>query len=289
MSAAAPTPTPVTVQAAPQITYAAPQVTYLATPSASVTYAGAPVTYAAAPQEPMVAAPQYVMPQQPQQQQPLVSYVVPAPAEAAAGPQPVNLSYVAAPPQTYTMQSAGPTYAALQPAPCALQPAPSMVAYPGISPAYYPQSVREAWNNHFSAFGEQNLDKIMLDYDETSVVRLFTNNTKEKKEFRGTAQIKDMFAGLFAELADKTTLQAPIQDVDEEPKTVFLIWECPGCGYKTATDTFVFGVDFKIKRQNIVVTKEAVAPAISSAVSAPSSAKKSSKKTSKKKKSKGLC
>jgi len=44
--------------------------------------------------------------------------------------------------------------------------------------------------------------------------------------------------------------------VEEANQQVFLVWKCPGCGYDTATDTFILGFDFKITRQNIVVTKK---------------------------------
>merc|ERR1719188_1356214 len=138
-----------------------------------------------------------------------------------------------------------------------------------------------ARDNHFEAFGKQDLDKIMLDYDETSVARVYDNTTGQKTEFRGTAMIRQMFTNLFADLKDLATLDAPVVDVEEDAKQVFLIWKCPGCGYQTATDTFIFGPDFKIKRQNIVVTKEAVA-AMTSAAAAVVPAKVSSEKAEKK-------
>merc|ERR1712023_435297 len=92
----------------------------------------------------------------------------------------------------------------------------------------------------------------MLDYDETSIAKVYNNVTKEKSEYQGTAQIRAMFEGLFKDLCDLATLDAPVVEVDEACKTVFLVWQCPGCGFNTATDTFVFGPDFKIKRQSVV-------------------------------------
>mmetsp|Transcript_148161 Transcript_148161/g.369392 ORF Transcript_148161/g.369392 Transcript_148161/m.369392 type:complete len:311 (+) Transcript_148161:65-997(+) len=287
---------PVTYAAAPgAVTYAAPTTTSYAAGSPTVTYgaampqvtyaAGAPaVTYAASP-TPM--EPTTVM-------QPQAAY-----ATAAVAPAPV-MSYSTAPAEMMTQGIAAPavTYGATA-GTYTLQPAASMVAYPGAAVAgYFPSSVKQAWDNHFDAFGKQDLDKIMLDYDETSVARVYDNTTGQKTEFRGTAQIRQMFTNLFADLKDLTTLDAPVVDVEEDGKQVFLVWKCPGCGYKTATDTFIFGPDYKIKRQNIVVTKEAVA-AVTSTPAAPvkvssekaekkvSSKKKASKKTTKK--SKGIC
>jgi ketosteroid isomerase-like protein len=120
---------------------------------------------------------------------------------------------------------------------------------------YKPQSVQDAWNNHFDAFGQQDLKKIMLDYDESSVARVFNNVGDSYQQFKGMKQIRAMFKGLFKDLSDLSTLDAPVVDVDEQGLQVFLVWECPGSGYETATDTFVFAPNFKISRQNIVVTK----------------------------------
>jgi len=122
---------------------------------------------------------------------------------------------------------------------------------------YAPKSVQEAWDNHFAAFGGQDVDKIMLDYDETSVARLHNNTDGSTADFVGLAKIREMFTSLFADLKDLATLTAPVITVEEEAKQVFLVWKCPGCGYDTASDTFIFGNDFKVKRQNIVVTKKA--------------------------------
>eukprot|EP00746_Dinoflagellata_sp_MGD_P022869 gnl/MRDRNA2_/MRDRNA2_153539_c0_seq1.p1 gnl/MRDRNA2_/MRDRNA2_153539_c0~~gnl/MRDRNA2_/MRDRNA2_153539_c0_seq1.p1 ORF type:complete len:237 (+),score=46.12 gnl/MRDRNA2_/MRDRNA2_153539_c0_seq1:84-794(+) len=125
--------------------------------------------------------------------------------------------------------------------------------------AYSPSSVTDAWKNHFDAFGAQDIDKIALDYDETSRVTVYNNVDESKSVFKGVEEIKGMFKSLFADLSDLSTLAAPVIDVDEAPGKggqVFLVWKCPGCGYDTATDTFIFGSDLKIKFQNIVVTKK---------------------------------
>ncbi|CAK9019846.1 unnamed protein product [Durusdinium trenchii] len=124
--------------------------------------------------------------------------------------------------------------------------------------AYFATSVQAAWDNHFDAFGKQDLDKILLDYDETSIAKLYNTVDGSKKEFAGLQGIRDMFTDLFKDLSDLKTLEAPVIEVDEPGKTVFLVWKCPGCGYSTATDTFVFGPDFKVKRQNIVVAHSPV-------------------------------
>lgn len=126
-----------------------------------------------------------------------------------------------------------------------------------IAAPYAATSVQAAWDNHFDAFGKQDLEKILLDYDESSVLRLWTSDGGEKVEFVGLAAIRGAFTQLFKDLPDLSTLEAPVVDVDAAGNQVFLVWRCPGCGFENVTDTFIFGPDFKIKRQNVVIIKGA--------------------------------
>merc|ERR1711966_258133 len=124
--------------------------------------------------------------------------------------------------------------------------------------AYAPASVADAWANHLDAFEHQDIEKIMLDYDETSRVTIYNNADGSKMVYKGLAQVQGMFEELFDGLSDPSTLEAPVIDVDDifgGGGTVFLVWKCPGCGFETATDTFIFGPDKKVKIQNLVVTE----------------------------------
>lgn len=121
------------------------------------------------------------------------------------------------------------------------------------------RSVTDAWNNHFSAFGEKDLDKIMDDYTQESTIVVFNQVTGMKTKFKGLAMIKDFFKGLFESLSDTSDLAAPVQIVEEpsslgEPGTVFLTWSCPASGYASATDTFIFESNGRIKWQNVAVS-----------------------------------
>merc|ERR1712203_333342 len=100
---------------------------------------------------------------------------------------------------------------------------------------YLPKSIQEAWDNHFAAFGGQDVDKILLDYDDNSVARVHNNVDGSTAEFKGLAGIRQMFVSLFADLSDLSTLAAPVVEVEKDAKQVFLVWKCPGCGYDTAT------------------------------------------------------
>lgn len=63
---------------------------------------------------------------------------------------------------------------------------------------------------------------------------------------------RTFFTGLFEALSDQSDLAAPMIDVDESFKMIFLIWRCPASGFLDATDTFLInGETNKIYRQNV--------------------------------------
>ena len=112
-----------------------------------------------------------------------------------------------------------------------------------------PAAVQAGWDNHFAAFGEQDLDKIMLDYTEESEMTLYNESDGSKTVFKGLAGVRECFTGLFKSLSDLGTLDAPV--VHCEDQQVFLVWKCPGMGYKEVTDSFLFDEQGKIVKQNI--------------------------------------
>jgi len=145
--------------------------------------------------------------------------------------------------------------------------------------AYNPNTVQEAWNNHFAAFGKgatanvgddhtEALDMIMKDYTEASVVHIaaYAEGATAIPTFdvhQGVDAIRAMFNGLFDTIDDTCNLGAPLVEVTGDEggahvaKQVFLVWRIPASKYKWATDTFVFDEDLKIVKQNIVVVQAA--------------------------------
>jgi len=119
-----------------------------------------------------------------------------------------------------------------------------------------PLPTQAAWDNHFSAFGTQDVEKILIDYSEDSVITTFDQTTGTKTEYKGLAGARECFVGLFKSLSDLKDLAAPVQVVKEAtadaPGSVFLVWKCPASGYTQATDTFIFDASSKILRQNVV-------------------------------------
>lgn len=123
---------------------------------------------------------------------------------------------------------------------------------------YAPKTLGEAWDNHFSAFGEQNLDKIMLDYTDSSTITVFQrkagadgNMIISEEYYTGLGKIKAFFAALFDEIDDKHDIDAKVTE-DEDKRTVFLVWACPQSSINNASDTFLFDSDFKISVQHVM-------------------------------------
>jgi len=119
------------------------------------------------------------------------------------------------------------------------------------------EPVQAAWDNHFAAFGGQDVEKILKDYTEQSVITVYDQTTGTNTVYKGLAGVRTCFEGLFKSLFDCSNLDAPVQVVREaaagEPGSVFLVWKCPASGFAQCTDTFIFDCNSKILWQNVVV------------------------------------
>jgi hypothetical protein len=120
---------------------------------------------------------------------------------------------------------------------------------------YKPDSVSAAWTNHFDAFGARDVDKILLDYKSDSEIKVHTiqNGEGETEYHKGKGKIRKFFKSLFVQLYECPDFAAPVVEVEDEAKQVFLVWKCPSSGIQLATDTFSFTGNFKIIVQNIVM------------------------------------
>lgn len=143
-------------------------------------------------------------------------------------------------------------------------------------PLYRPGSVQDAWDNHFAAFGGKDVERILLDYDDRSEIRVYdVSNPGEVHLASDMQSIQKVFEGLFADLEDRSQLEVPLLHVsggDDEfshdgrgssgkgggdiigtTGQVFLVWNSPTDSFYNCTDTFIFDRSFKIRRQNIVI------------------------------------
>eukprot|EP01065_Artemidia_motanka_P025743 TRINITY_DN30708_c0_g1_i1.p2 TRINITY_DN30708_c0_g1~~TRINITY_DN30708_c0_g1_i1.p2 ORF type:complete len:370 (+),score=121.17 TRINITY_DN30708_c0_g1_i1:58-1167(+) len=125
---------------------------------------------------------------------------------------------------------------------------------------YKATSVQEAWDNHFGAFGEHDLDRILLDYNDESLIKVYTQETGELRQYKGVGQIRELFSGLFQALDRAPDIRTQMDPVVEEVDAcggfghVFLLWEARSRGFENVTDTFVFDSNYTIIRQNVVVS-----------------------------------
>lgn len=88
-------------------------------------------------------------------------------------------------------------------------------------------------DDHLEAFANQDLEEIMIDYRDESVV---VTNTGV---FRGPDEIEGLFAELFDEFAQAgTTLE--VDDTIVEGEFAYILWhaETPDNVYEFCTDTF---------------------------------------------------
>ena len=88
-------------------------------------------------------------------------------------------------------------------------------------------------DHHLDAFGNQDLDAVMVDYtdDSTIVTNMGT--------FRGLEEIEELFAGLFDEFSREGTA-LEIDDTIVEEEFAYILWhaETPDNVYEFCTDTF---------------------------------------------------
>ena len=105
----------------------------------------------------------------------------------------------------------------------------------------------------FAAFGGQNVDQIMEDYDDSSTLVIYDFTAPAGEELSvnvGLDAIRGVFTGLFGALNNYDQLSAPVVDTstddDFEGPNTFLVWNCPGCNdanyaaYSLVTDTFTY-------------------------------------------------
>lgn len=85
--------------------------------------------------------------------------------------------------------------------------------------------MQAGWDNHFSAFGEQDLEKSMLEASGglcQQRVGIRRRHNIGDIVVQGTDQIRKMLAWLLKELPDKSTLKGPVIEEEKDARQVFL-------------------------------------------------------------------
>eukprot|EP00562_Extubocellulus_spinifer_P010649 CAMPEP_0178499064 /NCGR_PEP_ID=MMETSP0696-20121128/15619_1 /TAXON_ID=265572 /ORGANISM="Extubocellulus spinifer, Strain CCMP396" /LENGTH=326 /DNA_ID=CAMNT_0020127725 /DNA_START=96 /DNA_END=1076 /DNA_ORIENTATION=+ len=114
---------------------------------------------------------------------------------------------------------------------------------------YAPTSSLEVWKNHLDGVSERDVDKIMLDYDNTSVIRVFdfANPTNPPSTFTGPDEIRGLMEGFLPNL-DGGCFELPVEQ--QEPDMTLIVWEVPCNGFPWVTDTLIYR-DNKIRLHDI--------------------------------------
>jgi hypothetical protein len=104
-------------------------------------------------------------------------------------------------------------------------------------------------DHHLEAFGNQELEAVMTDYDDDSIV--VTN----LGVFRGLEEIEGLFADLFDEFSQEGSV-IEVDDTIVEGDFAYLLWhgETPDNVYEFCTDTFYIPeetIDFQTFAGNI--------------------------------------
>ncbi|SFT37834.1 hypothetical protein SAMN04489724_0491 [Algoriphagus locisalis] len=111
---------------------------------------------------------------------------------------------------------------------------------------YDEQTTQQVLDHHFKAFVENNLEEVMADYTEESI--LITPD----RTYRGLAEIRENFVNAYAALPKDSTSVTLIKSLATKD-VGYIIWEAdaPNFEFKNSSDTFIIH-DGKIVRQTFM-------------------------------------
>ncbi len=107
-----------------------------------------------------------------------------------------------------------------------------------------PMSTQSVFEHHFQAFKDQDLDAIMEDYSEESLV-VTADGT-----FKGLDEIRDMFAGFFEEFSGQYFVESQEEVFEEEVAYFTWVADSPENYYQFGSDTFIV-IDDVIRYQTV--------------------------------------
>lgn len=95
-------------------------------------------------------------------------------------------------------------------------------------------TTQEVLEHHLTAFGQGDMDGILSDYDDESVI------ITPDQTYRGLDEIPDFFEGLFADMGQEGA-EADVDLQKVEGDVAYITWhgETPDNVYEFCTDTFI--------------------------------------------------
>ncbi len=111
---------------------------------------------------------------------------------------------------------------------------------------YDEKTTQQVLDHHFKAFVENDLEEVMADYTEESI--LITPD----RTYRGLAEIRENFVNAYAALPRDSTIVKLIKNLAIKD-VGYIIWEAdaPTLEFKNSSDTFIIH-DGKILRQTFI-------------------------------------
>jgi len=118
------------------------------------------------------------------------------------------------------------------------------------------EEIKDAiWDSHKNAMENMDMAKILLAYDENSIVQVYKK--KKLTKYIGTEKIKNFYETLFQSLGESiSSLEILDSDVEEAPGMVILTWRWSDAGDGNCTNTYVYTDKHKVKWQNVVIKYE---------------------------------
>ena len=106
-------------------------------------------------------------------------------------------------------------------------------------------NIYQVWANHIDAFGKKDIDNIMKNYNDNSIIYIWDHRheTYCTRVYNGYNEIRDMFLNIFLILKNLDTLKVNLVEIVEERNIIFFEWMCKGCGINKVNDIFIFDDD----------------------------------------------
>jgi len=137
-------------------------------------------------------------------------------------------------------------------APVAPVVAKGVAEAPGVSGA-----VHKSIAHHNEAFAALDVDKILLDFTEDSILRIFNQADGSFKSFKGLAELRVGFTGLLKKFTNMSDVTVPVSIIEESshqaPGGGFTAGSNKASGFRFFSDVFVADANGKLFRQNAFI------------------------------------
>jgi len=123
---------------------------------------------------------------------------------------------------------------------------------PGVS-----GPVHESIAHHNSAFGKLDVEEILLDFTNDSILRIFNQADGSLETWKGMAELKVGFTGLLKKFTNMSDVTVPVSVIEESspqgPGGAFTAGSNKASGFRFFSDAFIADANGKLFRQNAFI------------------------------------